>query len=124
MDKRVWNAILLCLIIVCFVFSACLCVQIGASTYEMLVVGIEVPDDALPLAPFFVELVTLTSIIVESGLVFGISSVGLLLSLLCRTKSDANIVSKISFAFVFIFAAMMIFIYCVAIIFVIAIIKS
>jgi len=112
MNKRVWSIILLCLIIVLFIFTVVLFVNMGISLHQFENAKIDTSSDKLPGASIIG--VVFTSITLWIGFVFVggmVSSVGFIFSLINTKIAQNMIINRISKAFLYTYSVVLILIF-------------
>ncbi len=111
MDKKAGSIILLCVIIVSFIFTAVILVNTGISFYEFDNATIDTSNDKLPGASIVGAVVT--SIALWIGFIFlggGCASVGFICSLVNTKIAENTVIGRISKAFLYFYSAVLIFI--------------
>ena len=116
MNKRVWSIILLCLIIVLFIFTVVVFVNTGISLYQLENAEIDTSNDELPGASIIG--VVFTSIALWIGFIFiagMVSSIGFLCSLVNTKIAQNIIINRISKAFLYVYSVILILIFFISI---------
>ena len=122
MNKKVWSIILLCLILLSFIFTIVIFVNTGISLYQLKNTEIDTSNDILPGASVigvaFAFIGLWGGFILISGIT---SSIGFVCSLVNTKITQNMIIHRISKAFLYFYSVVLILIFSIFVFFIVSV---